>query len=1295
MNTHADAEGQHGKYYASIQYEAPKEPKPIRLMKTMKEFWPIDRIRELLSVYPEDHHDVPTLKYNLAKADKDGWVQKKYSHGAGLDFGRLFCKYSYQSISGQSRDYLLQGTTMYDLDADNCFPVVMLQEYQRNGILVPILTMYVNNREDIIKKIIEEHPHLDRKAVKIAFIVALHNGNYIKHATGIFVPLLNEFRTELEVASDTLFALPGYKLLHDRATKISLEHKARGSKGKQNITGTTISWICQIAETKVGAAVCAFLKRESITPRTNMFDGFIGDVVNSKQPLSQILHDMSPAVHAHTGYKMNFSEKPIKAKALSDMYTASDLPTLGPNEKLVLFDLDGTLAVQTGVQWSFRSGIKKLAELQKSGTRVGLFTNKARSNIPFKLLREAIDRPAFRFDVVLAGEECYKPTDAYKQAHNMDQYDRMKSIQMYFPLHADNVCIVDDTPAKIPLSERQRLITIPTWDGVTNDEELATAIKKACVHSVFNALPFGNGPNVTNLEEGSMTEFAPGKYCINPIEFEKGQRLLVIGAGMNNGKSHQTKAHIKKYEGKVEKEEKEGPEVIGIGQLSKEHLSRYKRILVVTARVQQTHTSMGLLDDLGFSLYSDIKGSLSYVDRLVCQFESLHRTVPCAPWDLIVADEIRSVAQQCISTSTNKDNLGVNNEVFTASMKCPTTRTIFLDAHIEVDGVVKSIVDATFEPHEWRMHRYTRVALDRKFVVMSDLELLDSAIKKIESGGKVMCAFRSREQMLQRAKALESKCFNVLKLHSSSDDELMKMFADINADHLKDVDALLFTSKVTVGADIQQLFSGVFIFADTRGGCTARDMLQMMGRARNTSDPVVAIAFPTPGKDRFEHNTPEFESVRNDLLRNQATRQAYAKQLAKSKLEFNDGMIVWSSDLLTEMLAWSIVEQETGFQASFKRLARHCGYQFITLDAPPADPACEVKHLHEESVGAAEEEMFERICKMRDIFITMGAGEAHTYAEAAEGKVKSRKATEHDHLTCDVYHAMHAVDPVHWVSFECHEIKNLMDSLNRRKVRRACMVECGNRPRADVDAKSLVQAPMAETTRLAEKFFRHLDNAVAVAGLSFRDAKVQVPLTNMTAEVKEQCDLAAKADGRKPSKSTSKRAAMRNKYALVGELEQVGYKLESSRTGSSRTGKVKMFNIKPLDTLGRKWDVPDHLLIENHDDSDEDNDDSDDDGLGVSMEKMMDISTHSHMLSNVLVQQVHVPVKPQTPKKKLSLTVKMPQPQCPVPNPYSHLLSGPPISITDATRLSAVTTNDNKRKRTHGVDGQIVKRKRH
>jgi hypothetical protein len=73
MNTHTDADAQHGKYYASIEYEPPpKEPKPIRLMKTMKEFWSHKRIRQLLSVYPEDHHDMPTLKYNLAKADIDG-----------------------------------------------------------------------------------------------------------------------------------------------------------------------------------------------------------------------------------------------------------------------------------------------------------------------------------------------------------------------------------------------------------------------------------------------------------------------------------------------------------------------------------------------------------------------------------------------------------------------------------------------------------------------------------------------------------------------------------------------------------------------------------------------------------------------------------------------------------------------------------------------------------------------------------------------------------------------------------------------------------------------------------------------------------------------------------------------------------------------------------------------------------------------------------------------------------------------------------------------------------------------
>jgi hypothetical protein len=56
--------------------------------------------------------------------------------------------------------------------------------------------------------------------------------------------------------------------------------------------------------------------------------------------------------------------------------------------------------------------------------------------------------------------------------------------------------------------------------------------------------PFGDGPNVINVTEDMMPEWAPGKRCIMPIEFQPGQRLYVARAAMASGKSHAINAYI-------------------------------------------------------------------------------------------------------------------------------------------------------------------------------------------------------------------------------------------------------------------------------------------------------------------------------------------------------------------------------------------------------------------------------------------------------------------------------------------------------------------------------------------------------------------------------------------------------------------------------------------------------------------------------------------------------------------------------------------------------------------------------
>ena len=229
---------------------------------------------------------------------------------------------------------------------------------------------------------------------------------------------------------------------------------------------------------------------------------------------------------------------------VSELYTAPEIPTLMPTDRLVLLDLDGTLALNKGVRWVFRKGIEALPQMQRDGLKIGLFTNKSRANIPLAEIATATGVPDFKFDVILAGEQCYPPTKAYRRANpGLMKFDKLKSLEHYFPEH-ENVWIIEDTPEKVPRAERARVVPIATWKGGADDGALVTALARSLTKSPLDLLPFGTAPNVTTYSEEEMVEYAPGKRCVHPIAFANHVRCVVIRAGMGNGKSHAVEDYI-------------------------------------------------------------------------------------------------------------------------------------------------------------------------------------------------------------------------------------------------------------------------------------------------------------------------------------------------------------------------------------------------------------------------------------------------------------------------------------------------------------------------------------------------------------------------------------------------------------------------------------------------------------------------------------------------------------------------------------------------------------------------------
>ena len=173
---------------------------------------------------------------------------------------------------------------------------------------------------------------------------------------------------------------------------------------------------------------------------------------------------------------------------------------------------------------------------------------------------------------------------------------------------------------------------------------------------------------------------------------------------------------------------------------------------------------------------------------------------------------------------------------------------------------------------------------------------------------------------------------------SKQDADHIQKFADIDA-HLEGISALAMTATVTVGADIQTCVDKIYIFADSMGGCTYRDLKQMAGRPRNCREPVVDFCCPT--YDPFKGAEPTFAETLQMVQTNQIDRRWHAARLALvSRLDFDGGKLVWATSAMLERLVWKIVEETTDFKLGFKRMCLRAGYKVVdTVEADAAAAA--------------------------------------------------------------------------------------------------------------------------------------------------------------------------------------------------------------------------------------------------------------------------------------------------------------------------------------------------------------------
>jgi hypothetical protein len=786
--------------------------------------------------------------------------------------------------------------------------------------------------------------------------------------------------------------------------------------------------------------------------------------------------------------------------------------------------------------------LDSLKALKDRGYKVGIWTNKNRSKVPVEKLQALV---GFEFDVILSGEHSMKPSYRYRLENQLGEHDKVKQIGLYFRLK--NVVLVDDTPGKVTPEERDQLVHIKTWDDKNDDDqELSDTVTKILSVEgslVFSELPFGSVSDpVREYDFSTMSTFlgpdGSERRSIVPIEFHGSDRLTIIRAGMGCGKSQRCIDYIKKH--------------------------NPKRVLILTARVQQAYTSLGRYNKsgLGFQLYKDVT-NLAATDRLICQFESLHRLMDSGvfeSYDLVIIDEVRGLAQQTVWTD-NK-NLVMNNKIFEMILaSCPFH--IWLDAHVEVDGMIFDMAQQYFLD-QWMLHRYRYTSLQREFTFQHNrLIAIGDLIERMKRKELVMCCFGSKRELEAVTMFVGEMVpdVNMLIFKSQQDCDHITKFADIDV-HLAGVNLLAFTSVVTTGADIQTAVSKVICFG-TSTGCSYRDMMQMNGRARNVLDPEVVVCPPGNGIVPGEKETPSIHSILRQLENNQSGRKQYVRTMAalNPELQFDGTRVTWAPGHLLRRYAWKEREERTDFETGFGALSRHSGY-LTKLSEEPSDAAAEEalkEHLTRTIHTIAFQDAVDRNEGVDTMLRMCGMSRdaRNRYLEGLQTKIERSVATADDYHLHNVTTSVKYIQPEYIAGLGSKELEILSNPTDRSQMLASSLLTIYLRDSTlpiHMDIPGLSNG-LGDFVKIRSKHVKHVSSAIMAFGFN-RDLTNSVMSDTLTPvifrDVLSNCDDAQKArGGRSQSKSQSidkKRTVM----ALQRELRSCGRMLKKQKKGDGR-----------------------------------------------------------------------------------------------------------------------------------------------
>jgi len=240
----------------------------------------------------ERHKQLSLLKTFCETNIRTGGITKrvyKYSDDTVRSFGGRLYANGVQTLPKKIRGFLMHATT--DIDMDNCHPTILRYLCEQHKIRCPMLTEYVNNRDDIL-----EAMDMSRSEAKELYLKSLNDNNLNSKCKN---KAFKAFDAEMKTIQNEFFTMDKYEEIRTSVP----------STKRNNWQGSTLNRIICATENQILQNMIHTLNSKGIEISTLMFDGGMveGDYYNDSELLISLRDGCESTFQ---GLGMKFSYKP-------------------------------------------------------------------------------------------------------------------------------------------------------------------------------------------------------------------------------------------------------------------------------------------------------------------------------------------------------------------------------------------------------------------------------------------------------------------------------------------------------------------------------------------------------------------------------------------------------------------------------------------------------------------------------------------------------------------------------------------------------------------------------------------------------------------------------------------------------------------------------------------------------------------------------------------------------------------------------------------------------------------------